>query len=293
MDSVSFSWFSVYGHSVHIYGGTHEQHSRRPRHRRLGRHRPRRGRAAGRRRHGRRRRTTRATRPGPRRSSPPSRRPAAGRSPSAATSPTPTQMAAAFDARRGGVRRRSTSSCNTAGIMILAPIAELDLDDLDRMHRTNIRGTVRRRPAGRPPGPRRRRDHRLLDVGDAAVASRPTAPTSPARAPSRPSTLILARELRGRDITVNAVAPGPTATPLFLDGKDRGADRPARRRRAPLERLGQPDDIAEVVAFLAGPARWVNGQTLLRQRRTRLSSDRDMSDQIIVVTGASQRASAP
>lgn len=74
-------------------------------------------------------------------------------------------------------------------------------------------------------------------------------------------TLILAKELRGRDITVNAVAPGPTATALFLDGKDEATiDKLAAM--APLERLGTPDDIAETVAFLAGPARWVNGQVL-------------------------------
>jgi 3-oxoacyl-[acyl-carrier protein] reductase len=74
-------------------------------------------------------------------------------------------------------------------------------------------------------------------------------------------TLILARELRGRDITVNAVAPGPTATPLFLEGKEQSVvDHMASM--APLERLGVPADIAEAVAFLAGPARWVNGQVL-------------------------------
>ena len=72
----------------------------------------------------------------------------------------------------------------------------------------------------------------------------------------------LAEELRGRDVTVNAVAPGPTATALFLEGKgqdllDRMAAQP------PLERLGKPEDTAELVAFLASPAgHWVNGQVI-------------------------------
>ena len=65
----------------------------------------------------------------------------------------------------------------------------------------------------------------------------------------------------GRDITVNAVAPGPTATDLFLDGKDE-ATVENLSKLAPLERLGTPADIAEAVAFLAGPARWVNGQVI-------------------------------
>jgi 3-oxoacyl-[acyl-carrier protein] reductase len=74
-------------------------------------------------------------------------------------------------------------------------------------------------------------------------------------------TLILAKEMQGRDVTVNAVAPGPTATPLFLEGKDQATvDQLASM--SPLERLGTAADIAETVAFLAGPARWVNGQVV-------------------------------
>ena len=75
-------------------------------------------------------------------------------------------------------------------------------------------------------------------------------------------TTIFAKELRGKNITVNAVAPGPTATDLFLNGKtEETIER--MRKMAPLERLGTPDDIAAAVAFLAGPdGRWVNGQTL-------------------------------
>ena len=75
-------------------------------------------------------------------------------------------------------------------------------------------------------------------------------------------TGILAKELRGRNIAVNAVAPGPVATEMFLDGKT-----PEMidffAKMAPMERLGTPDDIAGLVSFLAGPdGGWVNGQVL-------------------------------
>src|SRR6202000_739697 len=75
-------------------------------------------------------------------------------------------------------------------------------------------------------------------------------------------TSILAKELRGKNITVNAIAPGPTATKLFLDGKPQEVvDHLAKL--APLERLGQPEDIADAVAFLAGPdGSWINGQII-------------------------------
>jgi 3-oxoacyl-[acyl-carrier protein] reductase len=72
----------------------------------------------------------------------------------------------------------------------------------------------------------------------------------------------MAKELRGKNIRINAIAPGPTATALFLNGKTPETIE-RMSRMAPLERLGTPDDIAAAVAFLAGPdGGWINGQTL-------------------------------
>jgi 3-oxoacyl-[acyl-carrier protein] reductase len=170
-----------------------------------------------------------------------------------------TQVAALFDTaeqRYGGV----DVVVHTAGIMLLAPLAELDLDDFDRMHRTNVRGTF---VVGQQAARRLRRGGALINFSSSVVKIGLVGYTGYAATKGAVDaiTLILARELRGRDITVNAVAPGPTATPLFLDGKDEATvDHLAKM--APLERLGVPEDVAETVAFLAGPARWVNGQVL-------------------------------
>jgi len=168
-------------------------------------------------------------------------------------------MSAAFDAVEaefGGI----DVVVNTAGIMVLSPIATLDLDDLDRMHRTNVRGTfvVSQQAARRVRGGG-------AIINFSTTVTRTKFPTYGAYVASKAAveamTLVLARELRGKDITVNAVAPGPTATSLFLDGKDETTVENLAKA-APLERLGTPDDIAESVAFLAGPARWINGQVL-------------------------------
>ncbi|MFG2599224.1 SDR family oxidoreductase [Streptomyces sp. NPDC048462] len=169
-------------------------------------------------------------------------------------------MAALFDVaeeRFGGV----DVVVNTAGIMLLAPVAEMDLDAFDRMHRVNVRGTFvvsqlaarRLRPGG-------------ALINFSTSVTRLQQPNYAAYAATKGAveamTLILARELRGRDVTVNAVAPGPTATPLFLEGKSSElVERIAAA--SPLERLGTSEDIASAVAFLAGPdGRWINGQVL-------------------------------
>ena len=169
------------------------------------------------------------------------------------------QVAALFDAAEeayGGV----DVVVHSAGRLFLAPVAEMSLDDLDALHRTNIRGTfvVAQQAARRVRG------------GGAVITFSTSVlglalPTYGAYAASKGAvealTMILAHELRGRDITVNAIAPGPTATEMFLDGKSEEAVE-HMAKQPPLERLGEPTDIAEVVAFLAGPARWVNGQVL-------------------------------
>ncbi|MFE7752271.1 SDR family oxidoreductase [Streptomyces sp. NPDC057428] len=168
-------------------------------------------------------------------------------------------VAALFDAAEeafGGV----DVVVHAAGVMSLAPLADFDLEVLDQMHRTNIRGTF---VVGQQAARRLRAGGAVINFSSSVLGL--ALPGYSGYAASKGAveaiTLILARELRGRDITVNAVAPGPTATSLFLDGKDektitRAAAQP------PLERLGVPEDIAEVVSFLAGPARWVNGQVL-------------------------------
>lgn len=169
------------------------------------------------------------------------------------------QVAALFDtveAEFGGV----DVVVNAAGIMLLSPLNELSLDDFDRMHRTNVRGTF---VVSQQAVSRVRAGGAIINFSSSVTKL--ALPTYTAYAATKGAvdamTLILAKEMRGRDITVNAVAPGPTATPLFLHGKPQQAI-DNLRNMSPLERLGEPTDIAETVAFLAGPARWVNGQII-------------------------------
>ncbi|ODV56015.1 SDR family oxidoreductase [Lysinibacillus fusiformis] len=149
---------------------------------------------------------------------------------------------------------------NTAGIMLLSPIAELDLNDLDRMHRTNIRGAL---VVSQLAAQRVSKGGAIINFSTSVTRSQ--FPNYGAYVASKAAiesiSMILARELRGKDITVNTVAPGPTATPLFLNGKDEHQIQHLANA-VPLERLGEPNDISEVVAFLAGPARWINGQII-------------------------------
>ena len=150
---------------------------------------------------------------------------------------------------------------NNAGIMALSTLAETEDDVYDRQIAINFKGTFH---TLREAAKRMRDGGRIINFSSSVTTLlQPTyAVYAGTKAAVEAMTSVLTKELRGRNITVNAVAPGPTATELFLKGKS-----PELIERlsklAPLERLGQPEDIAATVAFLAGPdGAWINGQTL-------------------------------
>src|SRR5260370_11537969 len=150
---------------------------------------------------------------------------------------------------------------NSAGIMPLAPIARSDIESFDKVIAVNLRGTflvlgqaARHVIEG----------GRIIALSSSVIAK--SFPTYGAYIASKAGVEglvhVLANELRGRNITVDAIAPGPVATELFLKGKTQ-AQIEEFSKLNPLERLGQPDDIANVVSFLAGPdGGWINGQVL-------------------------------
>lgn len=150
---------------------------------------------------------------------------------------------------------------NNAGIMKLAKIADSDDALFDAHIAVNLKGTFN---TLREAASRLRNGGAIVNFSTSVVGTRleTYGIYTATKAAIEALTGILSKELRGRNITVNAVAPGPTATDLFLTGKppeliDRFA------KMVPLERLGEPRDIANVVSFLAGPdGSWVNGQTL-------------------------------
>ncbi len=150
---------------------------------------------------------------------------------------------------------------NNAGVMGLANIADMDDETFDKLIAINLKGTFNTLREG---AKRLRAGGRIINFSSSVVGLlQPTyAVYAGTKAAVEAMTSVLAKELRGRNITVNAVAPGPTATDLFLKGKPQAVvDHLAKL--APLERLGEPDDIARAVSFLAGPdGAWINGQVV-------------------------------
>jgi 3-oxoacyl-[acyl-carrier protein] reductase len=148
-----------------------------------------------------------------------------------------------------------------AGIMPLLLISGGDVEAFDKVISTNLRGTflVLAQAAKHVP-----EGGRIIAFSSSVIAkSFPTyGPYIASKAGVEGLVHVLANELRGRNITVNAVAPGPVGTELFLKGKSE-AQINEFKKLPPLERLGLPGDIASVVSFLAGPdGGWVNAQVL-------------------------------
>src|SRR5260221_980238 len=172
----------------------------------------------------------------------------------------PVEVARMFDAAEeefGGV----DVLVNNAGLMTLSSIATTDDATFDRLVAVNLKGTFN---GLREAAKRLRTGGRIISFSTSVVGTKLETYGIYAATKSAIETLtaILSKELRGRSITVNAIAPGPTATDLFLNGKSQELiDRFAKMN--PLERLGTPQDIAAAVAFLAGlDGPCINGQVL-------------------------------
>lgn len=150
---------------------------------------------------------------------------------------------------------------NNAGIFNNAPLAETSDAAFEQTMNVNVRGTFN---TLREAAARLKQGGRIVNFSSTVLALRLPgyAIYSASKAAVEAMTQVYAKELRGRGITVNAVAPGPVATALFLDGKT-DAQIAAFAQMPPLQRLGEPDDIAAVVSFLVSPAAgWVNAQVL-------------------------------
>lgn len=150
---------------------------------------------------------------------------------------------------------------NNAGVLTTTPLAEVS-DELYNQHfDTNTRGTFN---TLREASARLDEGGRIINISSSALALNLPgyAIYNATKAAVESFTRVYARELRGRRITVNAVAPGPVDTELFRSGKS-AEQVESFASMSPLERLGEPRDIAELVAFLVRPeAEWINGQVI-------------------------------
>jgi 3-oxoacyl-[acyl-carrier protein] reductase len=153
---------------------------------------------------------------------------------------------------------------NNAGVYAFAPLEAITEEEIDRIYDTNVRGLLLATKAGValfPP-----EGGSVINIG--SVASEQTPPTSAVYSGSKGAvdaiTRVFAKELGPKKIRVNSVNPGPVVTEGFKAGGIEGSDfEKSMIQGTPLGRLGQPDDVATVVAFLASDdARWVTGSLL-------------------------------
>ena len=150
---------------------------------------------------------------------------------------------------------------NNAGIMKLSALAEVTDEDYQRHIAVNLTGAFN----GMREGARRVRDGgRIINISTSLIGVyRANSSVYVAtKAAVEALTHVLAKELGARGVTVNAVAPGPVATELFLAGQTEAFVQRAIQD-IPLGRLGEPDDIAPIVSFLASPeSGWIGGQVI-------------------------------
>ena len=150
---------------------------------------------------------------------------------------------------------------NNAGVLKVLPLAHYSDEDFEQTFNINTRGTFN---TLREAATRLNSGGRIVNFSSSTVGMNLPgyAVYIASKAAVESLTHVFAKELRGRQITVNPVAPGPVATELFMHGKTEEQIE-AFSKMPPLERLGQPQDIANIVSFLVSPAAaWVNGQVL-------------------------------
>jgi 3-oxoacyl-[acyl-carrier protein] reductase len=170
---------------------------------------------------------------------------------------TPARLFDAAEGAFGGV----DVLVNNAAVMELGPLADMTDEAFARQTSINLDSVFR---SMREAARRLRDGGRIVSFSSSVVGLyQPGYGVYAAtKAAVEAMTHVLAKELGGRRITVNAVAPGPVETRLFLEGKSEQQVR-AIAAMNPFGRLGQPDDIAGLVAFLAGnDSGWVNGQII-------------------------------